>query len=78
MLPTNRSVRIPDAVETRMEPQVINVPVRPLRPRPMVRHAGSHASRAQCTADINVETASQPKYAESPNLDQLIPGTKED
>jgi len=75
---TNRIVRIPDAVEPRMGPQVIDVPVRPRRNLPVVRDAAADASRPQGTADINVETSSQLEYAESPNLDQLIPGTKED
>ena len=59
MLTTNRIVRIPDALEPRMGPQVINVPVRPLRYPPMVRNSGADASWPQGTANINVETSSQ-------------------
>jgi len=78
MLATNRAVTIPDAVESRMGAQIINVPVRPLRHLPMVRHAGADASRPQGTANISVETSMQVEHAESPNLDQHVPGTKKD
>jgi hypothetical protein len=45
MLAANPVVRIPDPVETGLTPQVINVPVRPLRRLLMVRDSGSHTSR---------------------------------
>jgi hypothetical protein len=78
MLATNPAMGIPDPVEPRMGPQVINVPVRPPRHLLMVRDAGPHPTRPQGAAHVNVETTAQLEGAESPDLDQLIPGTKKD
>ena len=61
-----------------MEPQVIDVPVRLLRHLLMVRDAGPHPSRPQGAANVNVETSPKLQWAEFPDLDQLIPGTKKD
>jgi len=78
MLVTNPAMGIPDPVEPRMGSQVIDVPVRPLRHLLVVRDAGPHATRPQGAANINVKTSLQFERAESPDLDQLIPGTKKD
>jgi hypothetical protein len=78
MLATNLVVRVPDPVESGMEPQIINVPVRALRHLLMVRDAGPHPTRPLGAANINVKTSSQFERAEFSDLDQLIPGTKKD
>jgi hypothetical protein len=78
MLATSPAVRRPNPVDPDVGPQVINMPVRSLRHLLMVRDAGPQASWPQGAADVNVIASTQPKYAESPNSDQLIPGTKED
>ncbi len=78
MLATDPAVRVPDAVEWHVRPQVIDVPVRPRRYFRVVRKAGAHASRSQRAAHVNVETAAQFERAEFADLDQLVCGTKED
>jgi hypothetical protein len=78
MLATNPVVRKPDPVEASVRPQIINVPVRPLRHLLMMREAGSHASQPERAANINVETSSQFEGAEFPDLDALFPATKKD
>jgi hypothetical protein len=78
MLATNPVVTIPDPVETHLGPQVINVPVRPLRHLAMVRDAGAHASRPERAAYVNIETTLKLHEREFPDLDLLFPGTKKD
>ena len=78
MLTTIASKRVADAVEPRVSPQVIDVPVRPLGYLPVVRDAGAYASRPEGAADIYVEAPSQLEGTELPDADQLISGTKKD
>jgi hypothetical protein len=78
MLATDPVVRIPDPLEAGMGPQVINVPVRSLRHLLMVSDTSSDASRPNRAANVNVETSSKLQWAEFPDLDQLLPGTKKD
>jgi hypothetical protein len=78
MLATNPAVRIPDPLKTSLGPQVINVPVRPLRNLVMVRNARAHTSRPERAAYVNVETSLKLQRGELPDLDPLSPGTKKD
>jgi hypothetical protein len=78
MLATNPVVRIPDPVETGLWPQVINVPVRALRILLMVRDAGSHTSRPERAAHVNVEPSSKLQAPELSDLDPLFPEAKKD
>ncbi len=54
------------------------MPVRPRRYLRAVRDAGAHASPLQPAAYVNVETSAQFERAEFADVDQLVPGTKED
>jgi hypothetical protein len=69
---------MPDPFEADTGPQVIDVPVRPLRHLLVVRDSRPHTSRPQGAANINVKTSSQFERAEFSDLDQLIPWTKKD
>lgn len=77
MLATSPAVRRPNPVEPGVGPQVINMPVRPLRHLLMVRDAGPQASRPQGAADVNVETSTQFEWTEFPDLNPLLARTKE-
>jgi hypothetical protein len=59
-----------------MGPQVINVPVRPLRNLLVVRDAGPHAARSHGAAYVNVETSPNFEQAELSDLDHLSSGTR--
>jgi hypothetical protein len=76
MLAANLAVRIPDPVEAGMGPQIINVPVGPLRDLLVVRDAGLNAARTHGAAHVNVETSSQLECAEFPDLDHVSSGTR--
>jgi hypothetical protein len=78
MFAANPAIGVPDPVESGVRPQVIDVPVRPLRCLLVVRNAGAHASRPEGAAHINVEAGSKLEGTELPDLDQLVPGTIED
>jgi len=78
MFATDLAKRVPHAVEPRVMPQVIDVPVRPRRYHRVMRDAGADASRSEGAAHIDVEPASKLKGSEFPDLNQLAPGTEED
>ena len=77
MLATGPAVRRPNPVEPGVGPQVINMPVRSLRPLLMVRDAGPQASWPQGAADVNVEASTHFEWTEFPNLNPLLARTKE-
>jgi hypothetical protein len=76
MLAANPVVRIPDPVEAGTGPQIINVPVRPLRDLFVVRDAGLNAARTHGAADVNIGTSPQLEWAELSDLDHLSSGTR--
>jgi hypothetical protein len=78
MLATNPVVTIPNPVETGMGSQVINVPVRSQRQLLMVRDTGSHTSRPDRAAHVNVETSAKLQWAQLPYLDRPFLGTEKD
>jgi len=78
MLAADLVKRIPDTLEPRVRPQVIDVPARALGYLRVVRDAGAYPSRPEGAAHIYVEAAAKFEGAEFPDLDQLLPGTAED
>jgi len=75
MLTADAADGIPDVIEACVGPQIINMPMRPLRHLLVARGASPHASRSQGAADINVEASAQSECAEFPDPDAHGPGT---
>jgi hypothetical protein len=67
VLPTPRIVAEPDALESRVRPQIVDMPVGPFRAALMMGDAGPKASRAQSAPQINVEPALESQVAEPPD-----------
>ena len=72
VFPCRTIVAVPDLFQSRVPPQVVNVPVRPDGHSQMVSESGADASATEGAADIHVETALEWQRAKPPDANDAI------
>ena len=68
----------PDALDLRVRPDVVNMPVQPLRGPLMMPKTSAKASWAQSTTKVNLNPALQAHVAEPPDIDTHRLNTSKD
>jgi len=62
----------PYRFESRLRPEVIDVPVRAFGRADVMSQPSAYASRPKCAADVNVKASLEPQVSELPNTNQFV------